>query len=130
LSEGRRQAELQAVTDPCPSPVGICARGTYTGDLSGTFVFTGSSLVQTVDTPTTSVVLLTGDNRITTKNGTLNMKDALVLQTGGDGDFAEVETIIGGEGAWAGVTGDIRAHGTFTPAAGGAGEYSGTVCRP
>ncbi|HKZ86248.1 MAG TPA: hypothetical protein VJ793_21650 [Anaerolineae bacterium] len=83
-----------------------------------------------MDTPTTSVVILTGDNLIQTARGTLMTKDAIVLQTTGAGDFVEVDTIVGGTGEWAGATGSISAIGTFTAAAGGEGAYTGEVCTP
>jgi hypothetical protein len=83
-----------------------------------------------MDTPTTAVVLLTGDNLIQTARGNLMTKDAIVLKTSGAGDFAEVDAIVGGTGAWIGVTGTIRAQGTFTTAAGGKGQYTGEICRP
>jgi hypothetical protein len=113
----------------CASPIGICATGSFRGSVSGVFSFTGTSLTPTVDTPTTSVVLLTGDNLIQTRDGDLMTKDAVVLRATGTGDFAEVDTIIGGTGAWAGATGSLTATGTFT-AAGGRGEYAGEVCTP
>lgn len=112
----------------CTSPVGLCARGSYTGDLKGSSVFIGSSLIPTADTPTTAVVLLTGDNSITTRGGTLQTKDAIVLRTTGAGEFAEVDTLVSGTGEWAGASGQIIASGTFT-AAGGQGQYHGEVCR-
>jgi hypothetical protein len=74
------------------------------------------------------VVLLTGDNQITTKAGTLQTKDAIVLRTTGTGDFAEVDTVISGTGEWAGATGVLRAQGTFTVADGGGGDYVGQIC--
>jgi hypothetical protein len=94
----------------------------------GPSAFTGTSLTQTIDTPTTGVVLLTGDNQITTKAGTLSTKDAIVPRTTGAGDFAEVDTVVAGTGEWAGATGVLRAQGTFTVAGGGSGEYVGQVC--
>jgi hypothetical protein len=112
----------------CTSPVGLCANGSYTGDLRGSSVFVGSSLIPTADTPTTAVVLLTGDNSITTRGGTLQTKDAIVLRTTGAGEFAEVDTVVGGTGEWAGASGQLIGSGTFT-AAGGQGEYHGEVCR-
>jgi hypothetical protein len=57
-------------------------------------------------------------------------KDAIVLKTTGAGDFAEVDVIVGGTHGWAGTTGQIRAQGTFTQAAGGEGAYTGEVCSP
>jgi hypothetical protein len=122
---------LQPVTGPaCTSSVGVCATGVYRGDLAGTSSFVGSSLVPTVDTPTTGVILLTGDSDFTLAGGTLLTKDAIVLRTTGAGDFAEVDTIVGGTGAWAGTTGQFSATGTFTAASGGEGVYSGEVCTP
>jgi len=124
---------LQPVTPPgpaCTSPIGLCATASLSGDLAGNSEFTGTSLTPTVDTPTTAVVLLTGDNLIHTNDGDLMTKDAIVLRTIGAGDFAEVDTIIGGTGGWAGATGSFSAIGTFTPAAGGEGDYTGEVCTP
>jgi hypothetical protein len=110
--------------------VGICATGAYKGGIKASSVFTGTSLIQTVDTPTTAVVLLTGDNQFTTTGGMLQTKDAIVLRTTGAGDFAEVDTIIGGTGPWAGASGVLRAQGTFSTTEGGTGDYLREVCTP
>ena len=120
---------LQPFAPPdCTSPVELCATGIYKGGIKGSSVFIGSSLTPTADTPTTAVVLLTGDNSIETRGGTLLTKDAIVLRTAGAGEFAEVDTIVGGTGDWAGASGQITASGTFT-AAGGEGTYRGEICR-
>ena len=122
---------LQPSNGPdCTSAVGICAIGNYTGDFAGTSAFSGTSLIATVDTPTTGVVLLTGDTTITTSGGTLQTKDAMALHTSGNGEFAEVDTILGGTGDWAGMTGTFTATGIFDLESGGAGTYSGEVCAP
>jgi hypothetical protein len=114
---------------PRRSP-GPCATGVYSGDLAGSSTFTGTSLIPTVDTPTTSVVLLTGDIAIRTRRGDILTKDAIVLRTTGPGDFAEVDTVVGGTGALVGISGVLRAQGTFTAAAGGEGRYRGEICLP
>jgi hypothetical protein len=122
---------LQPVSGPlCASPVGICAGGAYAGPLAGPLQFTGSSLIPTVDTPSTGVVILTGDSVITTTRGLLRTKDAAALQTTGAGDFGELITIVGGTGDWLGAAGTLRTQGTFTATDGGAGTYDGEVCRP
>ena len=122
---------LQPVTGPaCLSPVGVCAALEYGGDLKGTADFTGSSLIPTADTPTTGVVLLTGDNVIHTPDGDLFTKDAITLRTTGEREFAEVDVAIGGTGAWAGATGTFTATGTFDPVGGGTGRYEGEICKP
>jgi hypothetical protein len=76
------------------------------------------------------VVLLTGDDHVTTKAGTLDTKHAIGLRTTGAGEFAEVDTVVGGTGEWAGATGAIRAQGTFSATAGGGGDYVGQLCTP
>ena len=110
-----------------PVGVQICAAGSYSGGVAEPSAFVGISLIQTVDTPTTGMVLLTGNNQITTKAGVLLTKDAIMLRTTGVGDFAEVDTVISGTGGWAGATGVLRAQGTFTVASGGS-EYVGQIC--
>jgi hypothetical protein len=62
--------------------VGICGTGVYKGGIEASSVLTGTSLTQTVDTPTTTV-LLTDDNQFTGGGGTLQTKDAIVLRTTG-----------------------------------------------
>jgi hypothetical protein len=114
----------------CASPVGVCSRGTISGNLAGTIAFTGTSLITTVDSPTTGVAVMTGDNRITTPDGVLVTKDAIVLRNGGAGDFAEVITIMGGTGKWIGATGYINATGIFDFAHGGTGTSTGEICTP
>jgi hypothetical protein len=115
----------------CTSAVGICASGAYKGGIKATSAFTGTSLLQTVDTPTTSAILLTGDNQFSVAaGGTLSTKDAIVLRTSGAGEFAEVDTVVGGTGPLVGTTGVLRAQGTFTIEAGGGGEYVGELCTP
>jgi len=121
---------LQSITGPdCASSVGICATGNFSGDFAGTSVFTGTNLIQSVDTPTTGVVFLTGDTIITTNAGTLLTKDAISLATTGAGEFGEVDTIVGGTGQWLGYTGKFTATGTFANGS-GEGDYSGLVCAP
>lgn len=122
---------LQPVSGPtCTSPVGICATGVFKGDIKGNSEFTGTSLVRTVDTATTAVILLTGDNVIHTADGDLMTKDAIVLRSVAPGDFAEVDTILSGTGSWAGATGRFSATGTFDAVSGGEGTYLGEVCTP
>ncbi len=123
------QFTLQPLTGPtCLSAVGICATGVYRGGINGDSSFTASSVIQTADTPTTAVILVTGDNLIQTAHGDLLTKDAVVLKTTGAGEFAEVDTIVSGTGDWAGATGTITATGTFTTSDGGDGHYTGEVC--
>jgi len=60
---------IQAFTDGCPSAIALCAHASFTGDLAGTATFVGTSITPNVDTPTTAVVLVTGDTTNQTKGG-------------------------------------------------------------
>jgi hypothetical protein len=103
------------------------AGGSYKGDLKGNSEFTFINLISTgID----DVALLTGNNLIHTNDGDLMTQDAIVLRQVGAGEFAEVDTVVGGTGSWAGATGVIQATGKFTFAAGGAGTYEGEICTP
>jgi len=120
---------LAASADPgCTSPIGLCATGELRGSVSGTSEFIGTSFVPTVDTAATSTVLLTGDNTIHLRGGDLYTKDAIVLELVGDGNFGEVDTVVGGTGDYAGATGTITATGVFANGL-GEGTAEGIVCR-
>jgi hypothetical protein len=121
---------LTPLTGPtCTSPVALCATGSYLGVIKATSEFVGTSFVSTVDTATTAVAILTGDNLIHTAEGDLMTKDVIAFRTIGAGEFAEVDTIVGGTGAWSGASGIITAVGTFGES-GGEGSYSGEICTP
>jgi hypothetical protein len=75
-----------------------------------------TSLVPTIDTPTTSVVLATADTTLTTAGGTLHLKDAGALGVSRQENFVDLATVIGGDGQWAGATGQIRIAGVFLTA--------------
>lgn len=112
----------------CTSPIGLCATGELRGSVSGTSDFIGTSFVPTVDSAATSVVLLTGDNVIHLRGGDLYTKDAIVLATVGDGEFAEVDSVVDGTGIYAGATGTITATGVFANGI-GEGTADGLICR-
>jgi hypothetical protein len=117
------------VTGPaCVSPVGLCTEGTLlTGAIKGSFSFTATSLIQTVDTPTTGVVLYTGDLVVQATDGAFTCKDAGAVGATEQGPVASVCTIVSGTGAYAGVTGAQRFVGTFSASTGGSGDYTGSL---
>jgi len=108
----------------CASPI-FCAIATFRGGLRGTSDFTGTSLIPTVDTPTTGIVMITGDNVIHTAEGDIYVEDAIVFNTGGKGEFAEVGTIVGGTGDYAGATGHLQALGENLE-----GSFVVEICTP
>ena len=73
------------------------------------------------------MVLLTGDNVIHTSRGDIQTKDSIVLSTVGKGEFAEVDTVVGGTGIYAGATGTVTATGTFLNGV-GEGITVGEIC--
>lgn len=122
------QVTLQPVTEGCTSPIGLCASGTYRGDIKGSNEFTGTYLAPVEKTAT---LLLVGVNVIHTTDGDLVTQDVIVLSTNEAGDFAEVDTVSADDstGVWGGASGVLKAIGTFT-AAGGQGDYIGEICTP
>lgn len=123
------RVEIIANEPTCGSPIFLCANAYLHGTIQAHTDFIGTSSVATVDTPATGVVVVTGDNVFHTNDGDFYTKDAIVLATTGAGEFAEVDTITGGTGEWAGATGSITATGTFVNGV-GHGTYYGTICRP
>jgi hypothetical protein len=112
----------------CNSLVGLCGTVEWRGDLKASSSFVATAIVPTTDTVATGVVLATGDAALTLRDGTILTKDAVVLRTTGNGDFAEVDTIVGGTGAFAGATGAWHAFGTIHGNV-GEGSYRGQICR-
>jgi len=107
--------------------VGLCGTVEWRGDIKATSAFVATSFVPTADTSVTNVLLSTGDAQLTLRGGTLLTKDAVVLRTTGNGDFAEIDTIVGGTGAFAGASGAWRASGTISGDV-GQGRYQGQIC--
>jgi hypothetical protein len=123
----------ELLTGPeCTSPVGLCTRGRFTGDIRGAFVFTATSLTPSADTEQTGVVHYTGDILIRTQRGQISIKDAGAFNAlpGSTGDVGAVSTIVAGTGRYAGASGRIRIRGTFTPEDGGDSAYSGEIQLP
>jgi hypothetical protein len=126
--EGRYREH--AVGQPCTSPVGLCIAGEYSGDIRGPFEGRATDITPTGQAPT-DVLLFTSDSTITAKvgsdQGTLVIKNRGVYQPAGTGSIVDLQTIVGGTGAFASATGDIRAEGTFVN---GQGEstYKATLC--
>lgn len=118
---------LAVAEGPCDSGIALCATGELRGVLNGNSEFVGTSATPNVDTSSTAVITLTGDNVIHLRDGDLYTKDAIVLATIGNGEFAEVDTIVGGTGAYEGASGRFVATGVFANG-GGEGAYSGEIC--
>ncbi len=114
--------------DRCHSPVGMCFAGELTGGLQGQAFTTATSVVPSIDTPETSVVMFTADANISTRRGTLHLKDAVLFQTAGAGEFSELSTFVGGTDAWVSASGIFRASGTFDGTTVD-GKYRAEVCR-
>ncbi len=118
----------QPLVEGCTSPGGFCTVGRASGTIKGDFVFTAFRSIPS-DTP--GVVLYTGEIVFQTGRGELRCQDAGAYNIGelesGPGPFASVCTITGGTGDWAGATGHIRTHGTFSLAEGGNSQYEGLI---
>jgi hypothetical protein len=127
--------EHAADPNSCQSPVDLCIEGEFFGNVKGNFASTATSFQPSVDTPTTSVVWFTGDGvihaKIDSREGDILFKSSGAFQTTGDGNIVDLQYITGGTGELAGISGVIRASGTFNPATGiGESEFEGMVCLP
>lgn len=113
----------------CDAPRGICATGTTTGNLKGTFTLRVTEVIPTADTPQTGVLLFIGDGTVETKGGTLKCKNSGALQTQGDGILTSLCVVTGdGTGDWADASGYFQVDGSVDLAGQTArGSYSGHV---
>jgi hypothetical protein len=123
------RVEIAAYEPTCGSAIALCAHAMLHGTIKATSDFVGTGAVPTADTPATGVLTLTGDNVFHTTDGDFFTKDAILLNTGGDGEFSEIDTITGGSGEYEGATGYLIASGTFSEGT-GVGTYVGKICRP
>lgn len=113
----------------------LCATGTFSGGIQGTFVNEITSLVPSV-LVNEMVDFYTGSITITTRRGQLKCDLAGALQDSGDGEFGEICVITGGTGSYSGATGHLQLTGDSNtsglPILGlsGSGEYRGKIVLP
>jgi hypothetical protein len=107
-----------------PPPV-LTTAGRVLGTLHGDLNF---ALVNQTPSLTPTVGFYDAQSSIHTDEGDLNFSEAGSID-GVTGNFAVLQTIVGGTGRYQGATGQLMAHGNFSFASGkGQGEYEGTVC--
>ena len=101
-------AEHSVTPGSCPSPVGLCIEGDFSGAIRGGFTSTATSFTPTADTPLTAVVPFTGDGiihaRIDGRRGDLFFKSAGAFHTVDRGEIVDLQSISGGTGAFAGAS--------------------------
>lgn len=129
---GRAEAGCKSVnghleeTQVTPLP-GLTTTGRLIGGLQGRYDFT---LTGGTGLPT-GVILFTGESVITTKSGALHLTEAGALDGASPGNFADLQTIVAGTGAFTGASGQIFLTGNFDLATGsGVSDYRGVVCIP
>jgi hypothetical protein len=116
----------------CPLAV-ICATGTFSGAIQGTFTNTITTFVPAA---VPGVSFFSGLIAIKTASGDLNCSLAGALNAvSKDGEFGEICVITGGTGTYKGATGHLRMTG-FSSAQllilgeSGSGEYQAKVVLP
>ncbi len=115
----------------CTSPLGLCVSGQAIGGLKGDFLATLTSITPSIDTPVTDVVFETADLVLHTKDGDLQLKEAVAYNAdpNGHGDLGDVVTAVGGTGKWVGATGRLRVWGNLIVTESDV-NYEGEVCLP
>ena len=119
----------------CTSPVGLCTIARMFGDLKGQARFSATAFIPSADTPTTTVIFVTGDTvvadaKLANNRGTLFVKNAAAYRTSGNGDLVDNQTIVGGTDDFAGASGSLRISGHFLAETGGVSRFEGIVCVP
>lgn len=124
--------ETHVVAPPaCASAVALCTHGLITGDVRGTFDFTGETLTPAPSQASSTVMFYTGQVVIRTDDGRIVGTDAGAIDFG-TGAFVDLTTISPGQntGKWAAATGQLRFSGSCDLGAGECkSEYAGTVHR-
>jgi hypothetical protein len=123
------------LTDGCASPANLCTIARMFGSIHGEAVFTAATITPSANVALTGVVFVTGDTvvedaNLTGHRGTIAIQNDASFRTTGDNALADVQTIIGGTGDFAGATGSLRISGAFVPGIGGSSTYEGDVCFP
>ena len=125
---------VQVAGADCTSPVGVCTRGNFSGDIRGAYYSPFFTITETAETPNTGVVLFTAQTVIT--GARIGARSGhLVLSEGGaystpDGAFGQLFTVSSGTGGLAGASGTLRGMGTYLPESGGGAAYAGKICVP
>ena len=125
----------QVTTEGCDSAVFLCTTGTISGagPLNGASFFTalalapGAGLSPLVPPSTLSY---TGDFVITTKQGTLTLRDVGIADFA-NALFTELDSITSGTGKFAGASGNWFISGFITGGGTGFdGDFDGQLCVP
>jgi hypothetical protein len=115
--------------DPCPSPIGFCTVGRFTGGIRGKFTFVGENLVANPDLENPLVQFTTGVMELTLKKGTLTLRDASAVSFDTDGLFGGLQTITSGTGKFSETSGRFSTFGVFDEGCVSC-KYKGKICTP
>lgn len=123
----RGRAEAFITEDGCASPVGLCVAGTMhlNESIQGTIFSSLDTLVPLVQA---GRLAYTDSLVLTMSDGTITFASAGVFDTV-KGRVVEQHEIVGGTGAWAGVTGFLLETTLATGPGTFAGEFRGELCR-
>ncbi len=138
--KGRVVSELVSTFsngESCPSPLGLCTEGRFSGDLAGRFAFVAASLNPYETLPGVAFGSVPPDIAATTGSitleprdlcdGVLALSDTSTFSLGPDGFFAGIETLVPQDDACGHLTGRIRIQGVFIEGCVDC-KYEGEVC--
>ena len=109
----------------CQSPVGICTTGTV--QLRNETATTAFRALTATPGADPEITLYTGELVITTREGTITLRDYGILN-GNTGQFFELQQVVGGTKKYKSATGLLTAQGMAT-GTGFSGTLTGAVCR-
>jgi hypothetical protein len=125
---GSFEAEVQPA-NTCPGV--LCTAGHVWGGIQGDYRFTMDKITPNGEPEVPTISFFTGHSIISLKSGDqlFGTDTGTIDLPPGQGGFASLITFIGGSGAMAKATGQIRLRGEFDPVDGTtSGDYIGTVC--
>jgi hypothetical protein len=110
----------------CPSPVDLCASGTFRGAIRGPATAVARSVTPTSEP---GVIVAVVDLVIHDRRGDLRCTEIIVVNTtpGSDSEEGWICEIKGGTGRWAKASGHIEAYGSAPPGQEASGRYAGRL---
>lgn len=117
-----------APEEPCEALA--CGHAEFTGSMKGTGETSIYAFNPNTEGGDPAVMFVNSNGVWHVWGGDLFVQEAIVLRMGDPTITAEVDTITGGTGAWAGASGVVSATATSDGSGVSEGAYEGYICTP